>query len=95
MRVLTLYLMSPTTLIAHPAAAITFGLSTTPGSRSVQNLYTLAPTPQDEVKLSDGLRLPAACIHRPDRLEFFGAEQRDVYDTLQTLLGGVSVGYSK
>jgi multidrug efflux pump subunit AcrB len=29
-----------------------------------------------------------------DRLEFFGVEQRDVYDTLQTLLGGVSVGYS-
>ncbi len=29
-----------------------------------------------------------------DRLEFFGVEQRDVYDTLQPLLGGVSVGYS-
>jgi multidrug efflux pump subunit AcrB len=29
-----------------------------------------------------------------DRLEFFGVEQRDVYDTLQMLLGGVSVGYS-
>jgi multidrug efflux pump subunit AcrB len=29
-----------------------------------------------------------------DRLEFFGVEQRDVYDTIQTLLGGVSVGYS-
>ena len=84
MRVLTLYLMSPTTLIAHPAAAITFGLSTTPGSRSVQNLYTLAPTPQD-----------VGGAFSPDRLEFFGAEQRDVYDTLQTLLGGVSVGYSK
>ena len=29
-----------------------------------------------------------------DRLEFFGVEQRDVYDTIQALLGGVSVGYS-
>jgi multidrug efflux pump subunit AcrB len=29
-----------------------------------------------------------------DRLEFFGVEQRDVYDTIQTLLGGISVGYS-
>jgi multidrug efflux pump subunit AcrB len=29
-----------------------------------------------------------------DRLEFFGVEQRDVYDTLQVLLGGTSVGYS-
>ena len=29
-----------------------------------------------------------------DRLEFFGVEQRDVYDTLQALLGGISVGYS-
>jgi multidrug efflux pump subunit AcrB len=29
-----------------------------------------------------------------DRLEFFGVEQSDVYDTIQALLGGVSVGYS-
>jgi multidrug efflux pump subunit AcrB len=29
-----------------------------------------------------------------DRLEFFGVEQRDVYDTIQTLLGGMPVGYS-
>ncbi len=29
-----------------------------------------------------------------DRLEFFGVEQLDVYDTLQALLGGTSVGYS-
>lgn len=29
-----------------------------------------------------------------DRLEFFGAEQRDVYDTIQTLFGGMSIGYS-
>jgi multidrug efflux pump subunit AcrB len=29
-----------------------------------------------------------------DRLEFFGVEQKDVYDTIQMLLGGVPVGYS-
>lgn len=29
-----------------------------------------------------------------DRLEFFGVEQRDVYDTIQMLFGGVSIGYS-
>ncbi len=29
-----------------------------------------------------------------DRLEFFGVEQRDVYDTIATMFGGVSVGYS-
>ena len=29
-----------------------------------------------------------------DRLEFFGVEQRDVYDTIQTLFGGTSIGYS-
>ncbi|HEY6023383.1 MAG TPA: efflux RND transporter permease subunit, partial [Pseudolabrys sp.] len=29
-----------------------------------------------------------------DRLEFFGVEQRDVYDTIQTLFGGTTVGYS-
>ncbi|MCL2716606.1 MAG: efflux RND transporter permease subunit [Alphaproteobacteria bacterium] len=29
-----------------------------------------------------------------ERLEFFGVEQRDVYDTIQALFGGISVGYS-
>ena len=29
-----------------------------------------------------------------DRLEFFGVEQRDVYDTIAALFGGTSVGYS-
>ena len=29
-----------------------------------------------------------------DRLEFFGVEQRDVYDTIQALFGGIAVGYS-
>jgi multidrug efflux pump subunit AcrB len=29
-----------------------------------------------------------------DRLEFFGVEQRDVYDTIQVLFGGTTVGYS-
>jgi Cation/multidrug efflux pump len=29
-----------------------------------------------------------------DRLEFFGVEQRDVYDTIAALFGGTAVGYS-
>ena len=29
-----------------------------------------------------------------DRLEFFGVEQHDVYDTIQALFGGISIGYS-
>lgn len=29
-----------------------------------------------------------------DRLEYFGVEQRDVYDTIQALFGGISIGYS-
>ena len=29
-----------------------------------------------------------------DRLEYFGVEQRDVYDTIQALFGGTRVGYS-
>jgi multidrug efflux pump subunit AcrB len=29
-----------------------------------------------------------------DRLEFFGVEQRDVYDTISALFGGTAVGYS-
>ncbi|HML08662.1 MAG TPA: efflux RND transporter permease subunit [Xanthobacteraceae bacterium] len=29
-----------------------------------------------------------------DRLEFFGVEQRDVYDTIRALFGGTTVGYS-
>ena len=29
-----------------------------------------------------------------DRLEYFGVEQRDVYDTIAALFGGVTVGYS-
>ena len=29
-----------------------------------------------------------------DRLEYFGVEQKDVYDTIQMLFGGMTVGYS-
>ena len=29
-----------------------------------------------------------------DKLEFFGVEQRDVYDTIQALFGGIPIGYS-
>ncbi len=29
-----------------------------------------------------------------DRLEFFGVQQQDVYDTIQSLFGGITIGYS-
>ena len=29
-----------------------------------------------------------------DRLEFFGVEQQDVYDTIKALFGGTTIGYS-
>lgn len=38
----------------------------------------------------DGLRIAVD----QDRLEFFGVDQGDVYDTVQMLLGGIPVGYS-
>ena len=39
-------------------------------------------------------RTARAAYHRPGQLEFHGVEQRDVYDTIRRLLGGIPVGYS-
>ncbi len=49
------------------------------------------------VDVDDSIGLPRPRLRvsiDQDRLEFFGVEQRDVYDTIQALLGGVAVGYS-
>ena len=49
------------------------------------------------VDIDDSIGVPGERLRisiDQDRLEFFGVEQRDVYDTLQALLGGTSVGYS-
>ncbi len=49
------------------------------------------------VDIDDSFGLPRPRLRitiDQDRLEFFGVEQSDVYDTLSALLGGVRVGYS-
>ncbi|MCB9979334.1 MAG: efflux RND transporter permease subunit [Rhodospirillales bacterium] len=49
------------------------------------------------VDIDDSIGDPRPRLHieiDQDKLEFFGVEQQDVYDTIQALLGGVSVGYS-
>jgi multidrug efflux pump subunit AcrB len=49
------------------------------------------------VDIDDSIKQPRPRLRLSidqDRLEFFGVEQRDVYDTIQTLIGGVPVGYS-
>lgn len=49
------------------------------------------------VDIDDSYGSPRPRLHiaiDEDRLEFYGVEQQDVYDTIGMLLGGVQVGYS-
>ncbi len=49
------------------------------------------------VDIDNSFRQPQPRLHLSidqDRLEFFGVEQKDVYDTIQMLFGGMTVGYS-
>ena len=49
------------------------------------------------VDIDDSVNLPPPRLRisiDQDRLEYFGVEQRDVYDTIQALFGGTTVGYS-
>ncbi|WP_321389804.1 efflux RND transporter permease subunit [Emcibacter sp.] len=49
------------------------------------------------VDIDDSIGEPRPRLHvsiDQERLEFFGVEQQDVYDTIQALIGGISVGYS-
>jgi multidrug efflux pump subunit AcrB len=49
------------------------------------------------VDIDDSIGLPRPRLRisiDQDRLEFFGVEQRDVYDTIQALFGGTTLGYS-
>ncbi len=49
------------------------------------------------VDVDDSIGLPRPRLRLAidqDRLEFFGVEQKDVYDTIQAILAGVPVGYS-
>jgi multidrug efflux pump subunit AcrB len=49
------------------------------------------------VDVSDSIRQPPPRLHisiDQDRLEFFGVQQQDVYDTIKDLFGGTTIGYS-
>ncbi len=49
------------------------------------------------VDVDDSIGEPRPRLHisiDQDRLEFFGVQQSDVYDTIQALFGGTAVGYS-
>jgi multidrug efflux pump subunit AcrB len=49
------------------------------------------------VDVDDSIGQPRPRLHisiDQDRLEFFGVQQQDVYDTIQALFGGTTVGYS-
>ncbi|MEJ2376562.1 MAG: efflux RND transporter permease subunit, partial [Pseudolabrys sp.] len=49
------------------------------------------------VDVDDSIGQPRPRLHisiDQDRLEFFGVRQQDVYDTIQALFGGTTVGYS-
>ncbi len=49
------------------------------------------------VDVDDSYGHPQPRVHLSidqDRLEYFGVEQKDVYDTIQMLFGGITVGYS-
>jgi multidrug efflux pump subunit AcrB len=62
--------------------------------REVKKIFSAVPFIVD---VDDSIKQPRPRLRisiDQDRLEFFGVEQRDVYDTIQTLFGGVAVGYS-
>ncbi len=49
------------------------------------------------VDVDDSIGAPRPRLHisiDQDRLEYFGVQQQDVYDTIQALFGGTAVGYS-
>ncbi len=49
------------------------------------------------VDVDDSIGKPSPRLHisiDQDRLEFFGVQQQDVYDTIQSLFGGITIGYS-
>jgi multidrug efflux pump subunit AcrB len=60
----------------------------------LKQLFAAVPYVRD---IDDGMGVPRPRLRvaiDQDQLEFFGVEQRDVYDTIGLLLGGLPVGYS-
>ena len=67
------------------------------GARWPQELKTLFRSVPFIVDVDDSFGQPRPRLRisiDQDRLEFFGVEQSDVYDTISALFGGVPVGYS-
>ncbi len=63
-------------------------------ARQVREIFEETPFIVD---VNDSMGAPAPRLHLEidqDSLEFFGVEQADVYDTLELLLNGMTVGYS-
>ncbi len=65
--------------------------------KTVEQVKTLFASLPYIVDIDDSIGQPRPRLHialDQDRLEYFGVEHSDVYDTLKALLNGVPVGYS-
>jgi multidrug efflux pump subunit AcrB len=74
-----------------------YGSSSTERRAIVAELKTLFASVPYIVDIDDSIGQPRPRLRisiDQDRLEFFGVEQRDVYDTIAALFGGTAVGYS-
>lgn len=74
-----------------------YGPSSTDRRAVVAELKKLFASVPYVVDIDDSIGQPRPRLRisiDQDRLEFFGVEQRDVYDTIAALFGGTAVGYS-
>lgn len=74
-----------------------YGSNSTERRAIVAELKTLFASVPYIVDIDDSIGQPRPRLRisiDQDRLEFFGVEQRDVYDTIAALFGGTVVGYS-
>jgi multidrug efflux pump subunit AcrB len=63
-------------------------------AREVEKIFKSVPYIVD---VDDSVGQPRPRLHisiDQDRLEYFGVQQQDVYDTIQSLFGGITIGYS-
>ena len=74
-----------------------YGPSSTERRATVAELKKIFASVPYIVDIDDSIGQPRPRLRisiDQDRLEFFGVEQRDVYDTIAALFGGAAVGYS-
>ena len=74
-----------------------YGPSSTSRRAAVAELKKIFASVPYIVDIDDSIGQPRPRLRisiDQDRLEFFGVEQRDVYDTIAALFGGTAVGYS-